>query len=401
MRITTGTTGLMAAASFIAIAAGALAPQQALAEECLLDTTDDGSATAADTDAGADGSGADSLACGAGATASGAYSVALGAEAWATHTASTAIGAISSAEGNYAVAVGALSIASGSYANAIGYSAQASGADATAIGHTAIASGVGALALGFSTTSSGDLSSAIGPASKATGKYRQRRFGHSRNAADIASNSSAIGTNAGNIATNAAGIATNAIDIAGNASAIATNTADISTNASAIATNSTRHRGAVNRRRSTGGERGQCHQPSATNSHGDRHARERPGGPGRHARLCRDQLHRHSQRAPRGPMRSRSAPAPALRMTTPPPLGASAPERSAPMRPPSAHLPLGERRCGRNAAHGPLPAVSKPDAIGYSAGPAATDAIAVGNVALASGSGALRPRLPDHHPAVC
>lgn len=61
------------AAAVSAFAAGMLAqPTPALAEECLLDTNGDGTATdGIDTADGADGSGAGSLACGTDATASG------------------------------------------------------------------------------------------------------------------------------------------------------------------------------------------------------------------------------------------------------------------------------------------------------------------------------------------
>src|SRR6185436_20935962 len=63
-----------------------IAAQPAQADDCLLDTNDNGTATATtDTDGGAASSGIDTrLACGVGATASGSSSTAVGGSALAT-----------------------------------------------------------------------------------------------------------------------------------------------------------------------------------------------------------------------------------------------------------------------------------------------------------------------------
>src|SRR5262245_56090756 len=73
-----------------------VAPQPAQAEDCLLDTNDNGTATATtDTDGGAESGVSptpERLACGPGATATGSFSTAVGADTVATATDSTAVG---------------------------------------------------------------------------------------------------------------------------------------------------------------------------------------------------------------------------------------------------------------------------------------------------------------------
>src|SRR6185369_14758441 len=71
-----------------------VAPQPAHADDCLLDTNNDGDADATiDTDGGADSAGVDArLACGVNATASGAGSAAIGGGATASGTSATAVG---------------------------------------------------------------------------------------------------------------------------------------------------------------------------------------------------------------------------------------------------------------------------------------------------------------------
>src|SRR5690349_12566792 len=92
-----GTLG--SSAAVIALALGAptmgivIAPQQAHADECILDSNNNGVADAADTDGGASSAGVDDrLACGVGATAS--------------TTGATAVGHNSTAGGTDAISIG-------------------------------------------------------------------------------------------------------------------------------------------------------------------------------------------------------------------------------------------------------------------------------------------------------
>lgn len=73
--------GSLSGASFIAIAAFAAQPTPARADECLLDTDNDGFATdAVDTDGGATSDTDGSLACGVNAAATGIGSTAIGGD---------------------------------------------------------------------------------------------------------------------------------------------------------------------------------------------------------------------------------------------------------------------------------------------------------------------------------
>jgi trimeric autotransporter adhesin len=156
------------AAGTIALAAAFMlaGPPQAHAVECLLDTNDNDFAEAADTDGGATGTGANSLACGPETDASGDGSVAVGTDTdgngvgtTATGTSSTAVGGDALASGFGATAVGgdadfaenpggSGATASGDLSSAFGADAVASGDLATAIGAFAEASGVNSTALG-------------------------------------------------------------------------------------------------------------------------------------------------------------------------------------------------------------------------------------------------------------
>ena len=102
-------------ASLALIAGEALfAPQIAFADDCLLDTNDNGSVNTSDTDGGADSNGVDGrLACGVGATASGANSTALGGNSEASGLDSLAVGNEAVASGNDSSALGRRSTAAG------------------------------------------------------------------------------------------------------------------------------------------------------------------------------------------------------------------------------------------------------------------------------------------------
>ena len=113
-----------------------LLPNQARADDCLLDTNNDGDADATtDTDGGANSSGEDSrLACGVSATASGQYGTAIGNYATASATDSTALGWASQATGINSTALGELANASGPHSTAVGAESIASNTGATAFG---------------------------------------------------------------------------------------------------------------------------------------------------------------------------------------------------------------------------------------------------------------------------
>jgi len=85
-----------------------VAPQPAHADDCLLDTTDNGLADdTLDTDGGAETFGVDArLACGVASTATGSFSTAVGGSATATGTDSTALGSSADATGSNSTAIG-------------------------------------------------------------------------------------------------------------------------------------------------------------------------------------------------------------------------------------------------------------------------------------------------------
>jgi len=162
-------------------------PQQAHATECLLDTNDNGIADGADTDGGATGTGADSLACGVNTDASAEGSVAVGGDpdnngvgTTASGTSATALGGDALASGFGSTAVGgdadfeenpgdSGAIASGDLSSAFGADAVASGDGSTAVGAFAEASGDGAMAMGVAATAAGDGSLAVGLGALAAG----------------------------------------------------------------------------------------------------------------------------------------------------------------------------------------------------------------------------------------
>src|SRR5215207_9323148 len=117
-----GRIAFVFAMALASTAAGALLmPNEARADDCLLDSNNDGVATATtDTDGGANSSGNDTrLACGIGAVASGTDAMAIG---WTAN-------------------------ASGTFATAIGWAATSSGSNAVALGDSATASGTSSLAV--------------------------------------------------------------------------------------------------------------------------------------------------------------------------------------------------------------------------------------------------------------
>ena len=131
-RLASGAASLVFAVALSAV----LTPQTAFAENCLLDTNNDGDAdSGVDTDGGASSGGVDArLACGVDAVASGASS--------------TAVGSLTDATGGSSTALGNRAQAIGDRATAIGMSADATAANATALGHETQATGVNSLALG-------------------------------------------------------------------------------------------------------------------------------------------------------------------------------------------------------------------------------------------------------------
>lgn len=129
----------------------------AFADDCLLDSNNNGVADGLDDDRAADSGGSDfRLACGAQAIASGAFSSSLGASSAATNDEASAIGYLSLASGQYATAIGAKSAATQVGASAIGELAVANSQYATAVGNLALASA--------------DFASAFGPGAQASGQ---------------------------------------------------------------------------------------------------------------------------------------------------------------------------------------------------------------------------------------
>jgi len=112
---------LLGAAAFGALAlASTLGSQPARADECLLDTNNNGVADPADSDGGAQSAGDDArLACGFGASA-GTNGTAVGPSAHATGTNSTALGSTSTASGFDSTALGRFAGATGAGATSVG-----------------------------------------------------------------------------------------------------------------------------------------------------------------------------------------------------------------------------------------------------------------------------------------
>ncbi|TCJ32185.1 hypothetical protein E0504_44430 [Parafrankia sp. BMG5.11] len=202
---------LMLAASAIGAAMYLSSPVQA--RECLLDTNNDGTATAGvDSDGGAASTNTQDTACGVaavatstgstvdtqdtdGATAFGALSLAVGLDTVAVGN--DAIAGVVSA-GNVtaadrATALGASSLSSGAQATSVGYRASALGASATAIGANARAVTAEVTAVGASSSAQGERTTALG-ANSSAGSLQSIAVGY--NAQATAFKSIAIGANA-------------------------------------------------------------------------------------------------------------------------------------------------------------------------------------------------------------
>ncbi len=126
-----------------------MAPQ-AFADDCLLDTNNNGDVDLTDTDGGADSGGIDfNLACGVGANAAG-LSTAVGHNASAVGERSMALGSSASAAGLNSIALGHDNSAGGSGSIAVGRSANAAWLSSIAFGSSALTGGSHSIALGSS-----------------------------------------------------------------------------------------------------------------------------------------------------------------------------------------------------------------------------------------------------------
>ena len=145
-------------------------PMPAFADDCLLDTNNDGNADSnIDTDGLANSSGNDfRLACGHLASAAGGESTALGWSANAAGGSSIALGRSANAAGTESIAVGNFASAALDEATALGFAASAAGNFSTALGYSASAVNFGATAVGNS-TSAGFSSTALGRNANAAG----------------------------------------------------------------------------------------------------------------------------------------------------------------------------------------------------------------------------------------
>ena len=149
-----------------------VSPTPAHADDCLLDTNNDGDADATtDTDGGANSGGIDGqLACGVNAFATGIGSTAIGNTATASAFNSTAVGQGSDATSSDTTALGvdanatsASAIAIGSHSNATNVGAIAIGADGNdVLNNGALATGLGSTAIGVDAVASADSTTALG-----------------------------------------------------------------------------------------------------------------------------------------------------------------------------------------------------------------------------------------------
>ncbi len=159
-------------AAMLALIAGlslSMAPQ-AFADDCLLDTNDDGDVDLTDTDGGADSSGFNTrLACGVGASAAGDESTVVGYFASAAGNNSTALGRSASAAGDNSTALGYDASAAGNPSTAVGRSTRAAGSNSTALGGYAETDLEGTTSVGFAANFSID----VGAYSTALGNWAQ------------------------------------------------------------------------------------------------------------------------------------------------------------------------------------------------------------------------------------
>ncbi len=138
--------------------------QPTSADDCLMDTSNDGNADSnVDTDSNADSSGVDArLACGTNADASGSFGTAVGAQSVASDSEASAFGNNAVASGRDATALGSDSLASGNDSTAIGEFARASGLGSTALGDVASATAENSTAVGYSALASQPNSVVLG-----------------------------------------------------------------------------------------------------------------------------------------------------------------------------------------------------------------------------------------------
>src|SRR5690606_9463035 len=114
-------TALLSGAALAALGLALAPARDARADDCLLDTSNDGFASGGDTDGGANSDGDDTrLACGSNASASSPGATAVGADATASALVGSAIGYSASASGNYGTAVGYDTSAIGAGSTALG-----------------------------------------------------------------------------------------------------------------------------------------------------------------------------------------------------------------------------------------------------------------------------------------
>ncbi len=204
---------LITSAGVLALIAGiniSITPT-AFADDCLLDTNNDGDADSnVDTDGGAD-SGGNSfrLACGVGASAVGNNATALGRSASAAGFSSIALGNSANAAGGESTALGNGASSAGGDSTALGRQASSAGFGSTALGHFASAAADFSTALGRSASAVGDQSTAIGSSSQAN-NVDTIALGNAANAAGPRSTALGKSSSAGGQDTTALGVSSSA-----------------------------------------------------------------------------------------------------------------------------------------------------------------------------------------------
>ena len=226
-KLNKSTARLIANAGALALIAGMSlsVATPAFADDCLLDTNNDGDAdTGVDTDGAADSSGADPLlACGVGASATGTNSsalgnlasaagsdsTALGQNASASSISTTALGQNASAAGfnstavgrnanvnpstNGAIAVGVSASAERSFSTALGTNSSTTGNGGTAVGNEANVTGEYGTAVGFLSFAGGERSIAVGDIARAAARDSIAVGRNANQAGDAGENSIAVG----------------------------------------------------------------------------------------------------------------------------------------------------------------------------------------------------------------
>ncbi len=135
---------------------------QTLADDCLLDTNNDGNADT-NTDLGANSGGNNfRLACGDLTVATGNNSTALGSRANATGDNATAVGQSADATATNAIAIGDNAQATADRATAVGRFAEATASNAIAVGDSAEATATDTTVVGVDANATASLSTALG-----------------------------------------------------------------------------------------------------------------------------------------------------------------------------------------------------------------------------------------------